>query len=78
MGKNLPKDSKFQNSDTKHFYFPHMEYDGSIGLVSRRMIQKLADFHFLLATYGIWGKYWFSVEKNEIFFRWFSFFWTFY
>jgi hypothetical protein len=21
--------------------------------------------HFLLATYGIWGKYWFNVEKNE-------------
>jgi hypothetical protein len=25
------------------------------------------ELHFLLATYGIWGKYWFSVEKNEIF-----------
>jgi hypothetical protein len=30
-----------------HFYLPHMEYEGSIGLVSRKMKKKFADFHFL-------------------------------
>jgi hypothetical protein len=33
---------------------------------------------YLPHTYGIWGKYWFSDEKNEIFFHWFSVFRTFY
>jgi hypothetical protein len=29
-----------------HFYLPHMEYEGSIGLVTRKM-KKKADFHVL-------------------------------
>jgi hypothetical protein len=37
---------------------------------------KLHDF--LLATDGIWGKYWFSVEKNDFFYFRFSRLRTFY
>jgi hypothetical protein len=29
------------------FYLPHMEYEGSIGLVMRKMKFFFADFHFL-------------------------------
>jgi hypothetical protein len=29
------------------FYLPLMEYEASIGLVSRKMKKKIADFHFL-------------------------------
>jgi hypothetical protein len=28
------------------FYLPHIEYEGSIGLVSRKLKKMLADFHF--------------------------------
>jgi hypothetical protein len=31
----------------------------------RRLILTYIFFHFLLATYGIWGKFWFRIEKNE-------------
>jgi hypothetical protein len=29
---------------------------------------RMGNWKFLLATHGIWGKYWFSAEKNENFF----------
>jgi hypothetical protein len=29
------------------FYLPHMEYEGSIGFVSRKMKKFIADFHVL-------------------------------
>jgi hypothetical protein len=30
-----------------NFYLPHMEYEESIGFVSRKMKKKIADFHVL-------------------------------
>jgi hypothetical protein len=41
-----------------NFYLPHMEYEGSIGLVSRKMKIFFADFHFLgllMNKYMIWA-----------------------
>jgi hypothetical protein len=36
------------NLESLHrFYLPLMEYEGSIGLVMRKMKKKIADFHFL-------------------------------
>jgi hypothetical protein len=29
------------------FYLPHMEFEGSIGKVMRKMKKKIANFHFL-------------------------------
>jgi hypothetical protein len=31
-----------------HFYLPHLEYEGSIGLVTGKMKMCIADFHVLV------------------------------
>jgi hypothetical protein len=41
------------------FYLPHVEYEGSIGFVSRKMKNIIADFHVLglfMAKNMIWAK----------------------
>jgi hypothetical protein len=48
-----------------HFYLPHMEYEGSIGLVMRKMKKQFfADFHFLGAIMN--KKHDLSVKKFSV------------
>jgi hypothetical protein len=35
-----------------YFYLSHMEYEGSIGLLSRKMEEKIAEFHILGLFYS--------------------------
>jgi hypothetical protein len=51
IGKEFKSDSKNITffSETSDFYLPHIEYEGSIGFVSGKII---ADFHFLGLVMG--------------------------
>jgi hypothetical protein len=44
---HISKDYRPNRFSRFYFYLPHMEYEASIGLVTRKMKKKIADFHFL-------------------------------